>query len=83
MNPLMAVKVIDGAVSRLPQKMRGGRAPEEGGASELEEQAQQRASGAAAQMGTAQTDTLEAGICLQGHSDQGKGFIQTLYFYCD
>ena len=79
----MAVEVIDGTALHLPQKMRGGRAPEEGAASELEEQVQERASGTAAQMGAAQTDTLEVGICLQGHSDQGKGFIQTLHFYLD
>lgn len=65
------------------RRVRGGRAPEEAAASELEERAQERASGAVAQMETAQTDTLEAGIGFQGHSYQGKGFIQILHFYSD
>lgn len=77
MNPLMAVEVTDGTALRFPQMMREGGAPKEGAASELEEQVQEGTSGSAAQMAAAQTDTLEAGICLEEGNEQGKGFIHT------
>ena len=64
MNCLMAVEVIDGTVLHFPQMMRGG-TPKEGAACKFEEQARERALGAAAQRGTTQTDMLEAGICLE------------------
>lgn len=77
MNPLMAVEVTDGIALHFPRMMREGSAPKEGAASELEEQVQEWTSGSAAQMETAQTDTLEAGISLEEGSEQRKGFMHT------
>lgn len=75
MNPLMAVEVTDGIALHFPRMVREGSAPKEGAASELEEQVQEWTSGSAAQMETAQTDTLEAGISLEEGSEQRKVFM--------